>query len=85
MSGHRAKAEELLAGYLPQPAAPTTNALAQAYSPSMPQQIPPQPEPAQLPQIDWRTAQITPYQMQGNALAGPVRYDTTGYLTRRNG
>ena len=79
----------LYAEAIGQPAAPTTNALAQAYAPPLPQQMPPMPpappEQAQPQQLAWRTAEITPYQMQGNALAAPPRYDTTGYLSRRNG
>lgn len=41
------------------------------------------PAAPQPPQMG--VAQITPYQMQGNALAAPVQYDRTGYLTRRLG
>ena len=87
-SRRRNEEADIYAAAIGQPFEPppgaTGNALAQAYSPTMP--LPPvQPAQAQLPQLDWRAAEITPYQMQGNALAAPPRYDTTGYLTRRNG
>lgn len=42
----------------------------------------PQPRP-QAPQMN--VARFDPYQMQGNALAAPVQFDTTGYLSRRLG
>ena len=91
MGGHRAKAEAMLAGYAPHSEGPPVqqNALAGPMAsgsmPPMPPAPPAPPEQPQLPQLAWRTAEITPYQMQGNALAAAPRYDTTGYLSRRNG
>lgn len=78
MGGHRAKAQALLSGYTPYSEGRPVegqNALAM--------QLPP-PEPQQPSPPEWRSTAASPYQMQGNALAAPVQFDTTGYLSRRS-
>ena len=80
-SRRRNEEADLYASAIGQPAEPAVNMLAQGIPQApVPAVAPAAPQPPQM-----GVAQITPYQMQGNALAAPVQYDRTGYLTRRLG